>query len=368
MLGYIIANTKCHWKVIIEDRVGNIMNNIDMFVCGCTSQQEKQIKATLDLTLEVVRPASVTAITKLCSVSVEVRHLQLKGIAFGGPGWLDISSFFDSARGQLPINHLTLDFFPLSPTAAERLKMYLAGISDIKHLSLKNILTSSQEMALISEGAKACSSLEKLDVCFDQQYLNYIGRVHFSGALQEKATLEALRDNPTLKTLELSSCYITSEGACLIAEALINNKTLETLNVSRNEIENAGVESFTDMLKVNKTLKELDISRNLIGTAGAVSLAGVLKINSTLKALKISRNPIGVDGAVAFADMLKVNKTSEELKISRKEVESINAFAAMLKVNKTLKILNIDYMYCLTNIDNIDPKNEPEIYRIRKTH
>jgi hypothetical protein len=228
MLGCLIASTSCHWEVTIID-------DIKMFVCGCISEEEP-LKATLDLILSSLIPGSEDAVTKFCNVPFTVEHLQFH---------FDASLFFDSLSnsGKLHIKHLTIRCYHVANEAAKSLKQYLTGTSDVKHLTLTNV--NEQAAATIMEGVQACRNLENFELKYST--IAVIGRIF----------CEALQDNTTWKALTLCSCFITSEGACLIAQA---TNTLEVLDISRNDIGVDGAVALADMLKANTTMKELNIA------------------------------------------------------------------------------------------------------------
>lgn len=75
-----------------------------------------------------------------------------------------------------------------------------------------------------------------------------------------KALAKILEENRTLKHLNLSSCCIVNNGACMIAETLCDNSTLEMLSISVDNIGISGAQAFASVLKGNTTLKELHIS------------------------------------------------------------------------------------------------------------
>lgn len=62
---------------------------------------------------------------------------------------------------------------------------------------------------------------------------------------------------------------------------------------------------LAEAIKDNKTLKTLDIGGNNIGHEGAKLLAGALKGNKTLKTLELGYNPVATEGAKALVDALK---------------------------------------------------------------
>ena len=82
----------------------------------------------------------------------------------------------------------------------------------------------------------------------------------------------------------------------------------------------AAVEELGAVLKENTTLKSMDLSINQIGDAGAADIAAALKENSTLLRLYLYNNQIGDPGAAAIVAALKENSTLQELVLRRNHI------------------------------------------------
>lgn len=61
---------------------------------------------------------------------------------------------------------------------------------------------------------------------------------------------------------------------CFVGEALRNNHTLASLDLSSNDIHDDGAAALIEALGTNNTLTELDFSDNVIGAASAGSCVG----------------------------------------------------------------------------------------------
>ena len=86
---------------------------------------------------------------------------------------------------------------------------------------------------------------------------------------------------------------ITDEDIIIISEELKNNKSIKHLNLQGNAISCKGANALAEMLKVNKTIKDIIVNNNNIGNNGALDFADVLKVNNTLSSFDISNNNIG---------------------------------------------------------------------------
>ncbi|CAF4231201.1 unnamed protein product [Rotaria sp. Silwood2] len=128
--------------------------------------------------------------------------------------------------------------------------------------------------------------------------------------------------------LDLRDRLMGDEGAKYIAKNLKDNRTLKTLNLWYNQIKDQGAQYLADSLKSNNvatlTLTTLSLSYNEIGHQGAAYIANSLQFNTvicfliyitlcrpyfiqTLTELHISYNKIGDQGAQYLANALRNN-------------------------------------------------------------
>jgi len=85
----------------------------------------------------------------------------------------------------------------------------------------------------------------------------------------------------------------------------------------RNNISDDGVVAISEYLKENNTLKELNISHNRISDNEIVNIDKSLQINTTLQMLNISHNSLSDVGVCSFSSYLKKrNALLQKLKIS----------------------------------------------------
>ena len=155
--------------------------------------------------------------------------------------------------------------------------------------------------------------------------------------------MNALRLNTTLVKLD-ASCNLFSDNAIDLSSYLRNNITLKELNLKSTNIKENHVKEMMKALSVNTTLQKLVISRNYICDAGAIAISDYLRSCNSLKVLYISNCCISDIGALEIAESLKQNTALEKLDISWNEAINDDAlvnFTAFLKDNHTLKKLNI---------------------------
>jgi len=71
---------------------------------------------------------------------------------------------------------------------------------------------------------------------------------------------------------------------------LKNNLSLKSINLSKNEIKDGGVIALAEALKSLSLLRNIDLSNNQIGVLGARTLVEALKNSTSLRMLDLSGN------------------------------------------------------------------------------
>jgi Ran GTPase-activating protein (RanGAP) involved in mRNA processing and transport len=119
---------------------------------------------------------------------------------------------------------------------------------------------------------------------------------------------------------------ITEEGALKLAEALKNNTSLKKLNLGYNSIGDTGVEYVVEaLLKSNNTLTKLHLQSNSITEKGAGHLAKMLTINRSIRRLGLDYNSIG-DRGVQLLSLALSSNSIEVDHISNCEVSNDDCF------------------------------------------
>lgn len=155
--------------------------------------------------------------------------------------------------------------------------------------------------------------------------------------------IRVIEQNTVLEKLNVENLAL-SDKFVRIVEAITNTKntTLKSLWLSgSNFFGDEGAKCLANMLRDNKTIKELNITDNNIGTEGVKYLANALKKNDTLEVLYLGYNNIGDEGAKCLADMLTVNKTLQKVWLDN---EGAKCLTEMLAVNKTVQKIGLGYI------------------------
>ena len=105
--------------------------------------------------------------------------------------------------------------------------------------------------------------------------------------------------------LNLVSNQIGDEGAKALADALKQMPSLTSLDLAGNDIEKEGAEALAGCLSGTK-ITHLDLLKNNIGNEGATALAECLK-NTNITHLYLGGNNIGYEGERALKEAVKAN-------------------------------------------------------------
>jgi Ran GTPase-activating protein (RanGAP) involved in mRNA processing and transport len=157
---------------------------------------------------------------------------------------------------------------------------------------------------------------------------------------------KAFGDNCRLQELGLGCNKIggggTHDGIELLAEALQNNISLHTLDLSGNSIGIEGGQSIGSIL-ANTRLTKIDLSKNTLGDEGTSEIAHALSTNQNLQTISLRHNLMCDGGVAALAEALKINSTLTELDLAGNNIQDRGADAiAQVVKSKSTKIVALD--------------------------
>jgi Ran GTPase-activating protein (RanGAP) involved in mRNA processing and transport len=118
---------------------------------------------------------------------------------------------------------------------------------------------------------------------------------------------DLLRQNPSLKSLEILDSGVSVRGARAIGDALCHpggNCTLRYLLLDHNPLGDAGARALSEAMSGNPDLRILSLRYNLIGPDGADALSRHVIGGMRLTELRLRGNRIGDVGAAAIAAAL----------------------------------------------------------------
>ncbi|MBA3722218.1 MAG: hypothetical protein H0W88_07445 [Parachlamydiaceae bacterium] len=217
--------------------------------------------------------------------------------------------------------------FKLSSFAVEILADGLRMHCTLVTLNLSNGFLTSNHALLIADSLKTNTRLQELNL--SNNNYSFAERT-------EKAIVEMLKINRTLKKLVLTLNNFGSEGGLNILESLENNQFLRELilqGLRGESINIIVVKAISKMLKTNNFLLVLDLRNNEMGPEAAVEIAKALIVNKRLNTILLSNNYIGPDAGMAFVEVINKNNTLKVLDLS-------NNFLGL----KTAKALEVGLM------------------------
>eukprot|EP01105_Mastigella_eilhardi_P022502 TRINITY_DN5538_c0_g1_i1.p1 TRINITY_DN5538_c0_g1~~TRINITY_DN5538_c0_g1_i1.p1 ORF type:complete len:1496 (-),score=401.96 TRINITY_DN5538_c0_g1_i1:47-4504(-) len=160
-----------------------------------------------------------------------------------------------------------------------------------------------------------------------------------------RALCKGLKNNASLRILDLNYTGFTSELLSLLEEGILCANQLVSLNLEGDPLHTAGITTVAQVLKTHKSLTALNVDNCSFDDEGAENLAKAVYFNKTLKVLNIGKNPISSTGLANIITNLSYSRTIEELNASRLKMnggESVlsTALVKLFEVTTSLKHVN----------------------------
>ncbi|XP_078323359.1 uncharacterized protein LOC111123633 isoform X3 [Crassostrea virginica] len=164
---------------------------------------------------------------------------------------------------------------------------------------------------------------------------------NLSGEPIEKLA-EYLKTSNTVQKLDLSNNELTDRDAQAVCRIIQENESIMELILSHNNLGESGV-AIGEAIANNDTMRSLDLSWNHIRVTGAVGLAKGVKNNCQLEKLSVAWNGFGFEGSVAIGKLLEHNTSLHHLDLSCNRIHPPALFEIIkgLEKNKTLCQLNL---------------------------
>ena len=204
----------------------------------------------------------------------------------------------------------------------------IKSMDNLQHLQCSGIgYISSTSAQLLGDILRTCKFLCSVSLHGDSMSIDSI-------------VLDAVKCCNNIRSLDMSSCIIGSEG---VTSLFCNYKSwvnLHTLNLGGNNIGSDGAQVLSKVLLHCKNLRYLDISSNELGDIGCLSLADGLQNHTSLLELKLGHN-ITSDGIAAMIPVIKRNHL-QHLDLSECDIGS-DGIAALVDVTcaNTLQTLKL---------------------------
>ncbi|MGC6366600.1 MAG: hypothetical protein ACON35_01210 [Candidatus Marinamargulisbacteria bacterium] len=141
-----------------------------------------------------------------------------------------------------------------------------------------------------------------------------IKEIQNSGIRDElKEQFIKIAQNDTGENINLVNKDIGIKEAVYLAKALRENISLKKINLSCNPLQPEGVCYLAEALKINTSLQEIDLSSNKIKDKGVIALVKAFKANTSLKTIDLSWGGITAEGVKEIAELLEENTTLEKI-------------------------------------------------------
>ena len=221
---------------------------------------------------------------------------------FSSRGTLQFAKCFlqnpHSVLEELLLRDLELE---LDDAAVSAMAIGLSSITTLKrlHFSSYDDISSDGWQSFFSILQSPRTSLETLNI---------------SGYYTGKDVANALTNNTTLQTLDLSHCHFVNRGAVAIGKCLFTNKTLKSLDLSFARYSCIGTIGWQALFSALRSPESasLGLSNAGVDDDGLAALASALDTNGSLKDLDFSTNgSISHAGWINFFSSLHSNKLED---------------------------------------------------------
>ena len=164
-------------------------------------------------------------------------------------------------------------------------------------------------------------------------------KLHTNGAV---TVLQSLIELSTLKVLNFANNKITHKAADAIASVIVHNVKMEKLLLQSNFL-GAGVKQIANALKNISSLKKLILNNNYIPESVAEDIAGAILSNDSLCVLELMGNALKASGIVKISQALCNIKTVKLLNIAANKIteEATDAVSLAISSNSELEELNL---------------------------
>eukprot|EP00731_Ephydatia_muelleri_P004484 Em0002g660a len=235
------------------------------------------------------------------------------------------------------ITSFNLSYNTITASVASLLGMMLKENNTLKVLGLEGCELQPEELEEVIKGVQVNTKLETLDLknnTIDNKRASCLGMM--------------LKENNTLKVLNLGGCGLQPEGLEEVIKGVQVNTMLETVDLSGNTIDNKTASCLGMMLKENNTLKKLDLDGCGLQPEGLEEVIKGVQVNTKLETLVLSWSTIDNETASCLGMMLKENNTLKELNFKGLQPEGLEEVMKGVQVNTKLETLDLSH----NTIDN----------------
>ena len=178
--------------------------------------------------------------------------------------------------------------------------------ASIQRIKLFTELAMEEEEIEIKKNRRVRDWIELIHI----KQIPSICRMHLND-ISTRSISRHLWSDHSLVSLDMTNCQITDRGGVYIARVLKQNTSIKTLELGDNLIGFKTCVILADSLKTNHTLTFLGLDSNPLTsknvTDAVESLSSIIMQNSSLHHLSLYRCNIGVGGGRAIANAISTN-------------------------------------------------------------
>lgn len=231
-----------------------------------------------------------------------LQQLVYLSLPFCNLGYVGIKNLADVLHMCKSLRHLDLSGNDIDPDSVQIL---LSAIENSRDIPIHSLELSSNNIGSRSiEGIRAIISLIRSSRKHKIRAISL--RANFLSHSAMNFLMGFLRDNKSLKELNLAENGILDKGAQVISEMLSSNRSLERIDLSYNDMGSAGVRSIAQALECNASnnLKSLNLSWNPLYDEGVAAIIALLP-SSKIEDLHLDSTKCTDASCVALADCIR---------------------------------------------------------------
>jgi len=155
--------------------------------------------------------------------------------------------------------------------------------------------------------------------------------------------IEALKNNTSLKTLDLSRNNLNSNKIIILLVALTTNKNITNVNVSMNAFDYYVEKYLNELILHNNTITTLDVSYSGIEDSTALIIQKALRDNSTLEHFMCNNCKFTTMGQYVILNAISYNSTLKSFNVKQADRYTFESFTTLCNIwRKNHQITNID--------------------------
>mmetsp|Transcript_2325 Transcript_2325/g.5023 ORF Transcript_2325/g.5023 Transcript_2325/m.5023 type:complete len:522 (-) Transcript_2325:207-1772(-) len=166
----------------------------------------------------------------------------------------------------------------------------------------------------------------------------------FATNLGDDALSSLAYDFQSRRSLHLGRNNITCKGVAILGKIILNSSTLQNLKLNGNPVgdNSDGWFSFTESLKENSSLKYLDLTNCKIEDDGAISLAKNISINTSLEQVILRGNyGIGEAGIGALIQCLFDTTSLQHVLNSNHTLVNFDFYSSMVHIESSRELKSL---------------------------